>query len=159
MERDEAEWTPGQGDGRLSVRDELEAVANRVRTRVDDVAAAQVRRGPRARRIVDAAERCRNLSVDLLGERMAEVVAAEAAFDVRNRRAQRPADHAAEHRRHRVPVDEDERAAGTVAQRSPYSPAFAQPGARYSRQPARDVGAHAQVAPPCATPEPDIGLA
>ena len=70
---------------------------------------------------------------------MAQVVATQAAFDVRDRRTQRAADHAPKHRGHRVSVHEDERKAGTVAQRASQPAAFDEPRARDTRKPAGDV--------------------
>jgi hypothetical protein len=109
VQRDDAERLPRERDRRLLFGHELEAVANGVRAGVDDLAAAQVRRGPRARRIVDPAQGGRKLAVELLGKGMADVVAAQAALDVRHGRAQRAAHHAPEHGRHGVAVDEHER--------------------------------------------------
>src|SRR5439155_13409524 len=94
--RDDAEGLFRQVERRALLRNQIEAVANRVRPRVHDLPCTQVGRCPSARRVVNAAESRRDLAVELLRERMTQVVAPEAALDMRDRRAERAADHAAE---------------------------------------------------------------
>ena len=147
-----------RADGRL-VGHELEAVADRVRARVDDVAATQVRGGPGTGRVVDAAERRRELSVELLGKRMTQVVAAQTAFDVRDRRAQRAADQAARARssscrrergRAGVPGPRAARAARSVVRA---------PRARAPWRPSRGMSEFTRRSRPRAPArEPEVGL-
>ena len=109
MERDHPERPLRQLGGQGAVlRDEGETVANGVRAGVDDVRPAEIGRCPPARRVVDRGDPRSRPAVQLLGERMEEVEAPEAALDVGDRDAQRATHRRAEHRRHRVPVHEDE---------------------------------------------------
>ena len=89
---------------------------------------------------------------------MPQVVAAEPALDVRNRRSQQPAHRRAENRRHRVAVDEDERGAGAV-----HEPRLSGRRLRANRpsdggEPARHVPVRPQVAAIRAAAEPEVRL-
>jgi hypothetical protein len=90
---------------------------------------------------------------------MPQVEAAQAALDVRDGHSQGAPHRRAEHRRHRVAVNEDERPAGPGAQRLPERPPVARERPRHAPEPARDVGVRAQVAPTGSAREPDVGLA
>ncbi len=124
VQRHDPERRLRQLDRRFSLRHERKAVPDRVRAGVDHVHAAQVRRRPCTGRVVDLREPGRQAAIDLLREGMAEVEAAEAALDVRDRHAQRTADDRAEDSRHRVSVHEDERPSGSVPQLSPQPPSL-----------------------------------
>ena len=135
VERDDAERPSGQRPGRRLVGHELEAVADRVRARVDDIAAAQVRRGPGARRVVDAAERRRDFRLSSSGTDAGGRCCEDRPRCARPRtRSERPI-KLPEHRRHRVPVNEDERPPRPVAQRAPHVPSLARPRAHRPSRP------------------------
>ena len=98
--------------------------------------------GRPAARARSGSARARDASspVELLGKRVAQVVAAEAALDVRDRHAERAAHQRAEHGRHRVAVDEHERLAGAAAQaRRRRARSAREPRRATGREPAGDV--------------------
>ena len=69
----------------------------------------QIRRRPRTGRVVDRGEPGRSTTVQLLGERMPEIEAPQARLDVSDPCPERTTHRGAEHGRHRVAVDENER--------------------------------------------------
>src|SRR5258705_6463456 len=89
---------------------------------------------------------------------MAHVEAAEPALDVRNRGWKRSPDQCAEHRRHGVAVEEDQRLSGAGLQGAPQHSAPAQIGIDDSREPPRYVRVEAEVAATRSAREPMVGL-
>ena len=89
---------------------------------------------------------------------MPQVVAAQPGLDVRHGNAERAPHGGAEHRRHRVAVDEDERLAGARQELPAEPPARPRERPAHRREPARDVSIRPQVASSGPAREPEIGL-
>ena len=101
-------------------------------------------------------QRRRELPVELLRERVAEVEAAQATLDVRDRYAQCAPDHAPSTV---VIVSPWTSTSGfRDPRRARRTAALLQRGAVTRREPAGDVGVHAEVAPARAAREPEVGL-
>ena len=159
MQRDDAEAAVRRKLGLATVLvDEREAVADRVRARVDDLAAPEVPRRPCPRRVVDPREPRRRSPVQLLRERVAKVVAPQPGLDVRDRNAERATHRRAEHRGHRVAVNEDEGTSGSRRRASAAAPLVAGERAGDLCEPARDVAVRPEVPAARAPREPDVRL-
>ena len=159
MQADEAEAHLRHLDRDLDTgRAQIEAVADRVRPRVDHLATMKVPRGPASRRIVHSSDPGGEASVELLRKRVQEVEAPQPALNMGDGHAEQPAHRRPQHGRHRVAVHEDERpGAARPHPRTELGTTEAEVRSD-AREPARDIAVRPEIAATGAVSEPDVGL-